>query len=65
MNIESIVGILYCLIGIVHLVIGWISVIRSKNFTNPEAAFLLAFAWPIVDAVWIIKKLKLKRGTAR
>jgi len=56
MNLESAIGVVYCLIALIHLAaIGVIRHVR-KRFHDPEEVAVFAFAWPIVDALWLARQ---------
>lgn len=54
MNLESIIGILYCIIGFVHLAVFAYKRDLRKDYSNPMDAFVATFAWPLVDVLWLI-----------
>ena len=60
MSIEAIVGTVYCLIGVVHLVILAIRAYRHPDLVKlvdvPMGVFVVVFAWPLVDALWLVER---------
>ncbi len=58
MTVESYIGILYCLIGLVHLAVLTIKTIKTRTFYDAEEIFIVTFAWPLADVLWVIKRAK-------
>lgn len=55
MDLETIIGITYSAIGAAHLVVYVWKNIRQHKRSEPMECFVAVFAWPLVDAVWVLK----------
>lgn len=54
MSITAYVGILYCVIGALHLIVLTIKRIKNRTFSEPEEIMIVTFAWPLIDMLWLM-----------
>ncbi len=55
---EKNIGIAYCLITIIHLVVMGIRRHVQGSFRDPEDAVARALVWPLTDALWMFRRLR-------
>lgn len=53
---EETIGITYCLVAMIHLVVAAVCRWQRGDFRDPELIAMRAIAWPVFDAVWLARK---------